>query len=99
MFVIIVDTANAAKTYQVIMKEGKMKKQTEPLKSRSRKMSKSEEEKLMANMTEAIRAALSLESNPGTLSTNVKKCPNCSFFLKTGSSCDICENCGSSKCG
>ena len=81
------------------MKEGKMRKQTKPLKSRSRKMSKSEEKKRMATMTEAIRAALSLESNPGTLSTNAKKCPNCSSVLKTDSGRDICDNCGYSKCG
>ena len=53
-----------------------MPKKTKPLKSKSRKMSKSEQEELMATMTRAIRAALSLESNPGTLSTNIKTPPN-----------------------
>ena len=76
-----------------------MPKKTKPLKSRSRKMSKSEEKELMATMTRAIRAALSLESNPGTLSTNAKKCPDCSCVFKTDSSRDICDNCGHSKCG
>ena len=88
---------NNTKTYQVIIKEGTMRKQTKPLKSRSRKMSKSEEKKLMATMTRAIRAALSLESNPGTLSTNIKKCPVCSFILKTESGRDVCNKCEDSK--
>ena len=76
-----------------------MRKQTKPLKSRSRKMSKSEEKKRMATAIKAIHAALSLESNPGTLSTDIKKCPDCSFVLKTESGRDICDNCGYSKCG
>ena len=72
-----------------------MPKKTKQLKSQSRKISESEQEELM---TRAIRAALSLESNPGTLSTDIKKCPNCSCVLKTDSDRDICNNCGYSKC-
>ena len=76
-----------------------MRKQTKPLKSKNRKMYKSEKEKLDAMATRAIRAALSLDSDPETLPTNIKKCPNCSSVLKTESGRDICDNCGYSKCG
>ncbi len=53
-----------------------MQKKTKPSKSKSRKMSESEKKKRIAIAEKAIRAALSLESNPGTSSTNIKTPPN-----------------------
>lgn len=74
-----------------------MRNQTKPLKSRNRKLSKSEQKKLEALAIKAIHEALGQEITPGTLSTNIKKCPNCSFTLKADSGHDICDNCGYSK--
>ncbi len=74
-----------------------MRNQTKPLKSRNRRPSKSEQKKKEAAAIKAVHEALGLELYPGTLSTNIKKCPDCSFALKTDSGRDICDNCGYSK--
>ena len=74
-----------------------MRNMTKPLKSRNRKLSKSEQKKKEALAIKAVKEALGQEITPGTLSVNIKKCPNCSFALKTDSSRDICDNCGDSK--
>ena len=46
----------------------------------------------------AIQEALGQKENPKTI-YSTKKCPDCSNLLTRDSGCDICLNCGYSKCG
>ena len=74
-----------------------MRNQTKPLKPRNRKLLKAEQKINEAAAIKAVHEALGQEITPGTLSTNTKKCPNCSFAFKTDAGRDICDNCGYSK--
>jgi hypothetical protein len=72
-----------------------MRNHTNPLKSRNKKLSKSEKKRRIPSAVKIIHEALGQEFYPGTL---IKKCPDCSLPFRMEKGRSICDKCGHSKC-
>lgn len=46
----------------------------------------------------AMQEAIGQDCEPVTVSS-INKCPDCSYSLRRESGCNVCDNCGYSKCG